>query len=207
MSNPKQSTYWYVSAIEVTTQNGKDILGNRKDIFTTEEDGNLTFKKLHPRMLECLGEISPNTEKLRFEFRKDIIFNGMGGYIDSRYLWCDYNPSDGYIGDFEGDLKQVLNGETSPINRVCQRLNEKVQWGAFREDDNGDTVFSYSFSQEYEEDFDNFIPLNSSDFSFWIVHSRGEKKIFSWDNEFLYTECGFQFKRSEIHYFRVMENN
>ncbi len=203
MSNPKQSTQWYVSAIEVSTQNGKDILGNRKDIFTTDEDGNLTFKKLHSRMLECLSEISPNTEKLRFEFCKDTMFNGMGGYIDSRYVWCDYDPSDGYIGDFEGDLKQVLNGKISPINKVCQKLNERVFKGAFTEDDGGDTIFSYGFNDD-----DTLCSCSSVDnLSFWIVHSRGEKKIFSWDMSYLYTECGFQFKRSEIHYFRVMENN
>ena len=206
MGKPKKSTQWYVSAIEVTTKNGKDILGNRKEIFTTDEDGNLTFKKLHSRMLDCLSDFPVGTEKLMFEFCKDTLDND-SAYIESHKMWCYYDPSNGHIGDFEGDWKQVLNGSRSPIEGVVQRLNEKVQWGAFREDDNGDTGFSYGFSQEEEEDFDHFIPLNSSDFSFWIVHSRGEKKIFSWDMSYLYTQCGFQFKRSEIHYFRVMENN
>jgi hypothetical protein len=47
-------------AIEVTTKNGKDILGKVVDPFVfNSEQGNLTFKKLYPRMLECLSEISP----------------------------------------------------------------------------------------------------------------------------------------------------
>tara|TARA_Y100000992_G_scaffold287528_1_gene240397 strand:- start:210 stop:824 length:615 start_codon:yes stop_codon:yes gene_type:complete len=204
MSNPKQSTQWYVSAIEVTTDNGREIFGNRKDIFTTDEDGNLTHKKLHSRMLECLGEISPNTEKLMFEFYKDIMDNE-SQYIENHKMWCYYDPSDGYIGDFEGDLKQVLNGATSPINKVCQRLNERVFKGAFTEDDNGEVIFSYGFSDSDKlEDLRDYTDV--SNLSFWIVHSRGEKKIFSWDMSYLYTQCGFQFKRSEIHYFRVVEN-
>lgn len=204
MSNPKQSTQWYVSAIEVTTDNGREIFGNRKDIFTTDEDGNLTHKKLHSRMLECLGEISPNTEKLMFEFYKDIMDNE-SQYIENHKMWCYYDPSDGHIGDFEGDWKQVLNGRSTPIENVVQRLNERVFKGAFTEDDNGEVIFSYGFSDsdkiEHLRDY-----TDVSNLSFWIVHSRGEKKIFSWDMSYLYTQCGFQFKRSEIHYFRVVEN-
>ena len=203
MKKPKQSTQWYVSAIAVSTQNGKDILGDRKEIFTTDEDGNLTFNKLHSRMLDSIGEFPVGTEKLMFEFCKDIMDND-SAYIESHKMWCYYDPSDGYIGNFEGDLKQILNGETSPINRVCQRLNERVFKGAFTEDDNGEVIFSYGFG-----DSDKIEHLEEvtdvSDLSFWIVHSRGEKKIFSWDMSYLYTQCGFQFKRSEIHYFRVME--
>jgi len=205
MSNPKQSTQWYVSAIAVNTQKGNDILGNRKEIFTTEEDGNLTFNKLHSRMLECLSEFPVGTEKLMFEFCKDIMDND-SAYIESHKMWCYYDPSEGYIGDFEGDLKQVLNGKLSPINKVCQRLNERVFKGAFTEDDNGDTIFSYGFNDD--DTIDHRCGCSSVDnLSFWIVHNRGEKKIFSWDMSYLYTQCGFQFKRSEIHYFRVMENN
>lgn len=207
MSKPKQSTQWYVSAIEVTTQNGNDILGSRKEIFTTDEDGKLTFKKLHSRMLDCLmGEISPGTEKLMFEFCKDTMDND-SAYIESHKMWCYYDTSEGYIGDFEGDTKALLNWKLSPIiNKVCQSLNERVFKGAFTEDDNGDTIFSYGFGDtDKVEDLQDYADL--SDLSFWIVHSRGEKKIFSWDMSYLYTQCGFQFKRSEIHYFRVIENN
>lgn len=202
MRKTKKSTQWYVSAIAVNTQNGNDILGNRTEIFTTEEDGNLTFNKLHSRMLDSISEFPVGTEKLMFEFCKDIMDND-SAYIESHKIWCYYDPSAGYISDFEGDWKQAM---WIPIENVRTSLNERVYRGAFTEDDKGDTVFSYGFGNTDKlEDLQDYSDV--SDLSFWIVHSRGERKIFSWDNEFLYTQCGFQFKRSEIHYFRVMENN
>ena len=204
MRKTKQSTQWYVSAIVWSNEDIPTPLGNRKDIFFTGDDGNLTFKKLHSRMLDCLtGGLNIGSDRLRFEFCKDSIDND-SAYIESNKVWCYYDPSDGYIGGFEGDCKQVLNG--SPLEGVCQRLNERVFKGAFTEDDNGDTIFSYGFNDE--DTIDHRCGCSSVDnLSFWIVHNRGEKKIFSWDMSHLYTQCGFQFKRSEIHYFRVMENN
>lgn len=204
MKKPKQNTQWYVSAIDCTTQDGKDILGSRKEIFTTDEDGNLTFKKLYSRMLGCLGEIRLEGDKLMFEFCKDIMDND-SAYIESHKMWCYYDPSDGYIGDFKGDLKQVLNGTISPINKVCQRLNERVFKGSFTEDDKGDTIFSYGFGDSDKMD-DLRDCCSVENLSFWIATLGGEKKIFSWDMSYLYSQCGLKFSRREINYFRVMEN-
>lgn len=200
MRKTKKSTQWYVSVIDIDSDSE---LGTRRDIFCTEDDGNLTSNKLHSRMLDSIGEFPVGTEKLMFEFCKDTMDND-SAHIESTRMWCHYNPSDGYIGEFEGDWKQTLS---PTIEKVRQKLNERVFKGAFTEDDDGDTIFSYDFNDEDTIDHLCACGMGVSDLSFWIVHSRGEKKIFSWDMSYLYTQCGFQFKRREIHYFRVLKNN
>lgn len=121
--------------------------------------------------LLTVGEILRELSKI------DLIENGSLLYCQLEIIhnnlvcWSLYNPTSGIFEVWDGDKDKMEDLFLQEMIEIRQSLNTLIE----------DTIYD----REDIEDIEEFTKR------FHLCTPKGERKIFSWDNEFIYTACGY----------------
>ena len=85
--------------------------------------------------------------------------------------WSLYNPNTGVFDNWDGDKDKMEDIFLQEMIEIRQTLNTLIEVQIYDREDIEDTA---DFAKRFH-----------------LCTPMGERKIFSWDNEFLYTACGY----------------
>ena len=112
---------------------------------------------------EIIRELS-EIDLTGFYCQLEIIHNNL-------VCWSLYNPNTGVFEHWDGDKDKMEDLFLQEMIEIRQSLNTLIE----------NTIYDI----EDIEDIEEFTKR------FHLCTPKGERKIFSWDNEFLYTACGY----------------
>ena len=124
-------------------------------------------------ILKELSEIDLKANESSLYCQLEIIHNNL-------VCWSLYNPITGVFDNWDGDKDKMEDLFLQEMIEIRQTLNTLIE--------------SEIFDREDIEEEDEFTKR------FHLCTPNGERKIFSWDDEFIYTACGYWCLISKAHF-------